>query len=139
MRRTVARRPFSPAVLVVAAALGFTLLLGACGGGGGGGDKKTITASNGKAAVEAHDIFFNVKQINANAGKLDVTLEEKGSLDHTFVVQDRDDKDVGDRLAVSPGKGSQSGSYDLTPGTYTFFCDIPGHRGQGMEGKIVVK
>ena len=43
------------------------------------------------------------------------------------------------RLVVSPGKGSQTGTYALNPGTYTFFCDIPGHRGQGMEGKIVVK
>jgi nitrite reductase (NO-forming) len=139
MRRTDARRPFSPAALVLAAALGCTLLLGACGGGGGGSDKKTITASNGKASVEAHDIFFNVKQIDATPGQLDVTLEEKGSLDHTFVVQDSDGKDVGKKLAVSGGKGSQSGTFDLTPGTYTFFCDIPGHRGQGMEGKIVVK
>ena len=137
MRRTVARRSLSPAMLP-AAALGLTLLLGACGGGGGGGGK-TVTATNGKVSVQAHDISFNVKQIDAQPGKLDVTLEEKGSLDHTFVVQNSDDKDVGKKLAVSGGKGSSSGTFDLSPGTYTFFCDIPGHRGQGMEGKIVVK
>jgi plastocyanin len=139
MRRTVARRSFAP-VALIAAALGLVLLVAACGGddsSSGGG--KTVFATNGKVSVEAHDISFNVKQIDTTPGKLDVTLEEKGSLEHTFVVQNSDDKNVGNKLIVSPGKGSQSGTFDLTPGTYTFFCDIPGHRGQGMEGKIVVK
>ena len=27
----------------------------------------------------------------------------------------------------------------LEPGEYTFYCDIGGHRQQGMEGKIVVE
>jgi uncharacterized cupredoxin-like copper-binding protein len=25
------------------------------------------------------------------------------------------------------------------PGTYTFFCTLPGHRDGGMEGTLVVK
>jgi plastocyanin len=30
-------------------------------------------------------------------------------------------------------------SLNLKPGTYTFYCSVPGHRMAGMEGKLVVK
>ena len=34
---------------------------------------------------------------------------------------------------------SQSKKIDLKPGKYTFYCSIPGHRAQGMEGTLTVK
>jgi plastocyanin len=113
-------------------------VLSACGGDSGGGGS-TLTANNGKVTLEARDVKFDAKQIDATPGPLDVTLVEKGSLEHTFVVQDSARKAVDGKLTVTPGNDSDSGTYDLQAGTYTFFCDIPGHRAQGMEGKIVVK
>jgi uncharacterized cupredoxin-like copper-binding protein len=29
-------------------------------------------------------------------------------------------------------------SLNLKPGTYTFFCSVPGHRQAGMQGTLVV-
>jgi uncharacterized cupredoxin-like copper-binding protein len=42
-------------------------------------------------------------------------------------------------LEVSGGGDSQSNKVDLKPGTYTFYCNVTGHRAQGMEGTITVK
>jgi plastocyanin len=129
------RRALFLAVAVVAAC---AALFAACGGGGGGGGK-TVSAQNGKVTIEAQDVKFDVKTIDAPPGTLTVTLVEKGSLDHTFVVEDNGGSKVGPKLAVSSSKGQDSGDYNLKAGDYVFYCDIPGHRGQGMEGKIIVK
>ena len=36
-------------------------------------------------------------------------------------------------------KGSTSITVKLKPGTYTFFCQAPGHRAAGMYGTLTVK
>jgi plastocyanin len=116
------------------------LVLAGCGGGGGGGgnDSVTVTAPAGGGAasvtIEAHDVFFKPKQIKAPAGKLDIDYEEKGSQQHTLAI----DGAKNFKLEVGPGSKSDSGTVDLAPGEYSFYCTIPGHRAQGMSGTITV-
>ena len=123
-----------------AAGLTACLLISGCGGGGGGGGAKTVTitapASGGPASltVDAFDVYFVPKTVKAPAGKLDIQLVEKGSQQHTLVI----DGVKGFKLAVGPGNGSDKGTADLAPGQYDFYCTIPGHRAQGMAGTITV-
>ena len=61
---------------------------------------------------------------------------------------------VDHNLAIQEGTGasgpilgattiSSSGTHSITlnlkPGTYTFFCQVPGHRAAGMFGTLTVK
>ena len=118
------------------------LLAAGCGGGGGGGGSAskstTVTAAAGGGAasvtIEAHDVFFNLTRINAPAGKLDIHYVEKGSQQHTLVI----DGVKNFKLEVGPGTSSADGTVTLQPGSYTYYCTIPGHRAQGMQGTITV-
>ena len=42
-----------------------------------------------------------------------------------------------DGKTVSNG-GTSTVSADLKPGTYTFYCPVPGHKAAGMKGTLTV-
>lgn len=118
------------------------LLTAGCGGGGGGGggasESVTVTAPAGggpaSVTIEAHDVYFTPKRVKAPAGKLEIHYVERGSQQHTLVI----DGVKGFKLAVGPGSKSKTATVDLAPGVYTYSCTIPGHRAQGMQGTITV-
>lgn len=119
----------------------FALVVTACGGSGsGGGTAKsvTITAPSGGGTptltIEAHDVYLRPNQVTAPAGKLKIDYVEDGSQQHTLVIEDV----KGFKLQVGPGAKNDSATVDLEPGEYSFYCDIPGHRAQGMSGTLTV-
>lgn len=132
MRETVrrARRAVVPAVLTALTAV-------ACSANGQGGSVTVTTAAGDESVqivVDAHDVYFDPAEITAPAGTLEIELVERGSQPHTLVFDDVE----GYKLSVTRGNKNDSGSLDLEPGTYTYYCDIPGHRGQGMVGTITL-
>lgn len=126
------------ALLAVAA-----LALAACGGGdeagtddGGGADENALT-------VVAGDLFFSHDgtstedgdlTISASAGEVTVTVDNQGSTLHNFVVEEEGDT----KVAEAEGGATDTGSIELSAGTYTFYCDVTGHRDAGMEGTLEV-
>src|SRR5207247_4235192 len=69
-------------------------------------------------------------------GLRNVTIQEvnTGSIGHTLVI----DGAGGKTLHVPSGGAKDIGQYQVQAGTYTYYCDIPGHRQGGMEGKLIV-
>jgi plastocyanin len=132
-RATFAATALCAAGLVLAAGCG-----GGGGGGGGSADSVTIKAPAGGGTptltIEAHDVFFTPKQVKAPSGKLIVDYVEKGSQQHTLVI----DGVKNFKLVVGPSQRSASATVDLAPGEYSYYCTIPGHRAQGMSGTITV-
>jgi plastocyanin len=117
----------------------FAVVATACGGGSkGGSDSVTVTAPSGggtpSVTIEAHDIFLRPNKIKAPAGSLKITYTEEGSQQHTLVIQNV----KGFKLEVSGSKKTDSGTVELQPGEYTYYCTIPGHRAQGMQGTLTI-
>ena len=76
---------------------------------------------------------FDATNYTAKAGVVQINYVDGGGT-HTLVIDNP--KYNGFELAV-PG-GPKSGKVDFTPGTYTIYCTIPGHRQAGMQATITV-
>ncbi len=86
--------------------------------------------------IVAEDPFeFVPDEATADAGEITVGLVNHGEVRHTLTFENRE----GD-LKLNTGRGdADTGSITFDPGTYTFYCDVPGHRGAGMEGTLTVQ
>lgn len=93
-------------------------------------------AASGSAAVTviAEDISFPEASYAVDAGEVDLTYRNEGSIKHTLVIEDVD----GFKLTVAAQGDVDEGAVELEPGQYTIFCDVPGHREAGMEATLDV-
>lgn len=69
-------------------------------------------------------------------GALDVTIECGDAVQHNVVFEGVDGDGI---VAACEAGGTGSGTVELEPGSYTYYCAIVGHRGAGMEGTITVE
>ena len=84
--------------------------------------------------VEAFDTLrFDKEQYR---GKADLTLGlfDQGSMPHTLVIEGRESF----KLEVGGRGDSSVGDILLRRGTYTMYCELPGHRAGGMEATLVI-
>jgi plastocyanin len=100
-------------------------------GGGGGGSTVDISTPSGS------DLAFDQKDVSAKAGSVTISFDNKQSLQHDVKVEDSSGQELGGTDLVS--SGTATATVDLQPGSYTFFCSVPGHREAGMEGTLTVK
>ena len=102
-------------------------------GGGGGGSGGTIAI----AADPSGALAFTKTNITAPAGSDTIDFENASSTGHNVEIEDSSGEDIAETDTITDGKTSTTA--DLQPGTYTFYCAVPGHREAGMEGTITVK
>ena len=84
-------------------------------------------------SLEAENMAFSSEELVANAGEITVHLDNHDLWWHTFTIDE-----LGVDLQVPMGANQQL-TFHAPPGTYRYYCDIPGHDDIGMHGKLVVK
>jgi plastocyanin len=98
----------------------------------------TAVAKNGTLdiPVAAAGLAYQFADATAPAGQITIESQNPQPTDHDIAIEGNGVSDKGE--VVGEG-GVSKFSTDLKPGTYTFFCSVPGHREGGMEGKLTVK
>lgn len=95
------------------------------------------SGSLGLAANPEGQLKFSANTLTANAGKVSIDFTNMSPLEHNVTIESASHAVVG---ATPTFKGeSKTLSVTLKPGTYKFYCSVPGHRMAGMEGTLVVK
>jgi plastocyanin len=98
----------------------------------GGGGASTVDIS----APADGSLAFDQTDVTTKAGAVTINFANPASLSHDVKVEDSSGTELGGTELVS--QGDASATVDLQPGTFTFFCSVPGHREAGMEGTLTV-
>ena len=117
----------------VAAGLVAVALLGvsACGGGGGG-----TAQPSGSIKVTMTEFKFDPSNIVVPHGKVVFYVVNAGTVAHDMIVADGSGNRVAGSDLVSAGEATVLTIDNLAAGTYSFYCDQPGHRDSGMQGTL---
>jgi plastocyanin len=89
-------------------------------------------ARPGDIRVSMKDVRFSPKGLHLRAGQVTVRSVNHDLFWHTFTV---DGLGVNQRVPVG---GTRATTFTARPGTYTYYCAIPGHRQAGMEGTLTI-
>jgi uncharacterized cupredoxin-like copper-binding protein len=138
------------------------LALAASGAGCGSSDEQPTLST---AAVHLPPKALSIKLSDfkiapalnvASAGRVTITAHNEGTVEHEMILArvddprnlpakgDRVDEDSlgsvvrGEVPELEPG-ASGTKTFNLTPGTYVLFCNVPGHFKRGMFGRLTVR
>ena len=104
------------------------------GSGNGQDTNAPVTADAREIRVSSDTFSFSPEKITLKAGE-DVTIVlTSDDIFHDFVVEG-----LGHIVGAKGDQTATGGLRIDKPGTYKFWCSIPGHRSAGMEGTIVVR
>ncbi|MFI5026366.1 MAG: plastocyanin/azurin family copper-binding protein [Solirubrobacterales bacterium] len=101
--------------------------------GGGGSTASTLEFE----ADPGGQLAYTTTEASAKAGKVTIDFNNPQPLPHDVKIESSSGEEAGGTDTIS--EGSNSATASLKPGTYTFYCSVPGHREAGMEGTLTVK
>ncbi|HEY7968113.1 MAG TPA: plastocyanin/azurin family copper-binding protein [Solirubrobacteraceae bacterium] len=101
----------------------------------------TAVEKNGRLAIDANPqglLAYTAKKATATAGPITISMTNMSGIPHNLAIQQGT---AGGVLKATPisSSGTHLLTLNLKPGTYTFFCQVQGHRAAGMFGTLTVK
>lgn len=82
-------------------------------------------------------LAYQQDELSADAGTVAIELTNESSVPHDVNVESQDGEDLGGTEVIT--SDTARAEVELSPGTYTFYCSVNGHRDAGMEGTLVVE
>jgi plastocyanin len=86
----------------------------------------------GGVRASTRDMAYSTSELHVTGGRVSIQLTNHDLFWHTLTIPELDLD-----LRVPVG-GRRTATFDAPPGTYRFYCAIPGHRSAGMEGTLIV-
>jgi plastocyanin len=110
---------------------------GGAAAGGGGGKAPAGETINLEADPDGQ-LAYTTDTLSAKAGNLTIAFDNPASITHDVAVEDPGGNDLGvsDLIAQS---STTLVLKNLKPGSYAFYCTVPGHKEAGMEGTLTVR
>jgi plastocyanin len=104
---------------------------GAVGTAPGG---KATASTLALAADPSGQLRYDKQTLKAPAGKVTIDFTNSSPSAHNVTVVQGSKT-----LGATPVKtGAATLSLNLQPGTYTYYCSVPGHRAAGMQGTLTI-
>jgi nitrite reductase (NO-forming) len=101
-------------------------------GSGGGAPPPSPGAED--VTIVARDFSFSPSELRISAGgTVNLILANEDSLPHDITIPA-----LGLSLPAAPGTTASAALSAARPGTYEFFCSVPGHKEAGMTGVLRV-
>lgn len=100
------------------------------------GSDSGTTASSGAPVLEidAQDVKWSTTEATVKPGDT-ITIKNTGALPHDFSIDE-----LGIKVDLASGESTTvTIPADAKPGSYTFYCSVPGHKEAGMKGTLTVK
>lgn len=85
--------------------------------------------------VGDNQLQWDRTSVEVPAGEVVFGITSAGSVNHNLLIEGQLQ---GRPIVEAAGNSNAAGRVTLEPGTYEFWCSIPGHRAAGMEGTLTV-
>jgi plastocyanin len=89
------------------------------------------------AANPEGQLKYTTSSLTAKAGNVTIDFTNAAPLAHNLTIASSSGAVAGETPTFQGG--SKTLSAKLSPGTYKFYCTVPGHRAAGMEGTLTVQ
>ena len=101
----------------------------------GGAPAQPAVAGAPVVPVSLVDFTFRPRDIRVRTEQpLNLQVTNQGGIPHDLTIPA-----LGVQVVVQPGQQVITGLQAPVPGTYDFYCSVPGHREAGMVGRLIVE